>query len=245
MAANTDLSGQSSIYKQGTTPQTRHVISSKAIIKTPHYNQGPALSQIGLVGNFTSSESRSNEETKGIGFGDMIAEIVPGPTQHMTLQFDRTMLYLCNLWQATGYASGVSGPVRSLRHHRWPFDVEESLVFSTVADMALGKAGVGFQGGKGSFQGGAVKLDFPAVTDDLSGKPGNSRGHTALITYYEACWFNSGGHAYSKDSAIVTENGSADVTDCHDFSTQYGEFLATGNDPTLDPQKQFGSIRYK
>jgi hypothetical protein len=31
------------------------------------------------------------------------------------------------------------------------------------------------------------------------------------------------------------------ITDIHDFSSIYGEFLATGNDPTLG---QIGSIRF-
>ena len=32
-------------------------------------------------------------------------------TDAMTGTFERVLLYLCNLWQATGYAGGVDGPV--------------------------------------------------------------------------------------------------------------------------------------
>ena len=35
--------------------------------------------------------------------------------------------------------------------------------------------------------------------------------------------------------------GSMTITDIHDFSSLYGEFLATGNDPTIG---QLGSVRF-
>ena len=37
------------------------------------------------------------------------------------------------------------------------------------------------------------------------------------------------------------ESGDVTVSDVHDFSSLYGEFLPTGNDPT---NGQLGSIRY-
>ena len=37
------------------------------------------------------------------------------------------------------------------------------------------------------------------------------------------------------------ESGDVMISDIHDFSTMYGEFLATGNDPSLG---QLGSIRF-
>ena len=40
---------------------------------------------------------------------------------------------------------------------------------------------------------------------------------------------------------MIMETGSVIVSDVHDFSSYYGEFLATGNDPSLG---QLGSIRY-
>ena len=245
--ANQDLSqgaatgGTSYIYRQGSSPETRTVVSQKIKIRTPHYGTGPDMKQMGLISSMSPSESRSADPVSGIGFGDTIAERVPGPTQPMDISVERTMLYLCNLWQATGYAAGISGPVRSLKHHRWPFDTEMSIVFSTLADQDLGVAGTGFNG-KGTFQGGANSLEFPAVTDDLSGKPGNQRGHTVLVTYYEGCWWTSWSVSISKDQGMVGESGTMSVTDIHDFSTKYGEFLATGNDPTIG---QKGSIRFK
>ena len=37
------------------------------------------------------------------------------------------------------------------------------------------------------------------------------------------------------------ESGSVIVSDVHDFSSVYGEFLTTGNDPSIG---QLGSVRY-
>ena len=37
------------------------------------------------------------------------------------------------------------------------------------------------------------------------------------------------------------ETGDAMASDVHDFASVYGEFLATGNDPTIG---QLGSIRF-
>lgn len=62
-----------------------------------------------------------------------------------------------------------------------------------------------------------------------------------MITIYEACWFTSWSATFAKDSGMIMESGDVMISDIHDFSTMYGEFLATGNDPSLG---QLGSIRY-
>ena len=140
---------------------------------------------MGVLYNFNPTQNRTIEEVRGVGFGDIVAELVPGNTEHMTASTERALLYLSNIWQSTGYAAGVDGPVRSLRHHRWPFDVEEQMVFSTIADADLDAAGSGFSGSSGAFNGGVKAIEFPTVTE-ISGVSGG--GHTALITMYEACW---------------------------------------------------------
>jgi hypothetical protein len=199
---------------------------------------------MGVVSTFNPSMSRTIDNIRGIGFGDQIAELVPGPTDPATASFERALLYLCNIWQATGYASGVSGPVRSLAHHKWPFDLEQQIVFSTLADIDLGAANVGKSGTSGQFDGGLKAIQYPQVTNDFSGKPGGdagNRGHSAIITIYEACWFNDWNTTYTKDQGFITENGTMTISDIHDFSSVYGEFLATGNDPTIG---QLGSIRF-
>ena len=160
---------------------------------------------------------------------------------------ERALLYLCNLWQAVGYSSGVDGPVRSLAHHRWPFDIEMQLVFSTLADVDLGAANKGYSGTSGQFDGGTKAISYPQVTTDKArgnyagGMPGANRGHSAIITIYEACWLTSWGVTIAKDQGIIMETGDITASDVHDFSSVYGEFLATGNDPTIG---QLGSIRF-
>jgi len=248
--ANTDNSpangtqGSSYIYDFGTSPQTRTAVSQKVRLLTPAYGASEQLLfQMGVLSSFTPNETRTIDTLRGIGFGDMIAELVPSVTEAMTAGFERALLYLSNLWQATGYAGGASGPVRSLRHHRWPFDIEQQLVFSTLADLDLtGQPGKGFSGGGGTFDGGVKEINFPAVTNDPQNVPGNARGHTAIITLYETCWFNSWSLTnLSRDTGMLMETGDVTISDVHDFSSEYGEFLATGNDPSAE---QLGSVRF-
>jgi len=250
------VGGTSYLYDFGTSPNTRTAVSQKVRLLTPHYGSNAAMHQMGVVSSFNPSQSRTVEPVRGVGFGDQVAELVPSVTEPTTGSFERALLYLCNLWQATGYASGVDGPVRSLAHHKWPFDIEQQLVFSSLADLDLGKANTGHQGGTGSFDGGVKQITYPKVTPDFGpggnavtgtgsggkGKaPGEPRGHSAIITIYEACWFTSWSATFAKDSGMIMESGDVTVSDVHDFATMYGEFLATGNDPTIG---QLGSIRF-
>ena len=259
--ANDDLNpsngiqGSSYVYDYGTSPNTRTAVSQKVRILTPAYgSDAGVLLQIGVLSSFSPTESRTIDTLRGIGFGDQIAELVPGVTEAMTASFERALLYLANMWQATGYAGGVSGPVRSLRHHRWPFDIEQQLVFSSLADVDLGVPNTGYQGSNGAFDGGIKQTTYPQVTPDFGpgGGPGNgsggdavapgsARGHSAIITIYEACWFTSWSTTFAKDSGMIMETGDVTVSDVHDFASMYGEFLATGNDPTIG---QLGSIRF-
>jgi hypothetical protein len=199
---------------------------------------------MGAMSTFSPSQSRQQETIRGIGFGDKIAEQVVGVTDY-TGSCERAMLYLCNLWQATGYAAGVDGAVRSIAHHRWPFDIEQQIVFSSLADFDLDGANVGYNNGQGGtpgqFDGGIKVATFPQVTNDGKSRPGANRGHSAIVTLYEACWFTSYEVTFSKDSAAIMESGQLVMTDVHDFASAYGEFIASGNDPTVG---QKGSIRY-
>lgn len=238
------VQGSSYIYDFGTSPQTRTAVSQKVRLLTPAYgSDAQLLFQMGVLSSFTPNETRTIDTLRGIGFGDMIAELVPSVTEAMTAGFERALLYLSNLWQATGYAGGASGPVRSLRHHRWPFDIEQQLVFSTLADFDLtGQSGVGFNGGGGTFEGGVKSIQYPAVTNNPRNIPGDARSHTAIITLYETCWFNSWSLTnLSRDTGMLMETGDVTISDVHDFSSEYGEFLATGNDPTIG---EVGSVRF-
>jgi hypothetical protein len=202
---------------------------------------------MGVLGTFNVTHSRTIDNVRGIGFGDKVAELVPSVTEPVTLDFERALLYLANLWQATGYASGVDGPARMLAHHRWPFDIEQQLVFSSLVDADLAAANVGVAGTSGNFDGGVKAIEYPQVTQDADpkgfqgGRQPQNRGHSAIITVYEACWMNATGQSFAKDSGMVMETGNATVSDVHDFASVYGEFMATGNDPTIG---QLGSIRF-
>ena len=255
--ANTDnapgggVGGTSYLYDFGTTPNTRTAVNQKVRILTPHYGDNKALSQVGVLSEFGPNQSRTIDEVRGIGFGDKIAELVPSITPAATSAFNRALLYLCNIWQAAGYASGVDGPVRSLAHHRWPFDVEMQLVFSSLADWDLvGKADANTgltSTAAGDFNGGIKPVVYGQVTNDMAkgqnigGMPGANRGHSAIITICEACWFNNWSVSFTKDAGQIMENGNLTITDMHDYASMYGEFLATGNDPTIG---QLGSIRF-
>jgi hypothetical protein len=204
---------------------------------------------MGVLSSFAPSISRTVDELRGIGFGDQVAELVPSITAAPTASFERALLYLSNLWQATGYAGGVDGPVRSLSQHKWPFDIEQQLVFSSLADADRGGVAnhAAASSGAGTFDGGTAEITYPQVTNDnqvgtYAGKnPGENPSHTAIITMYEACWFTSWSATFSRDAGMIMESGDVMISDIHDFASAYGEFLATGNDPTLG---QLGSIRY-
>lgn len=238
--------GSSYLYDYGTSPNTRVAVSQKVRLLAPVYGAGTkTLYQMGVVSSFAPSISRNVDAVRGIGFGDMIAELVPSVTEPVTGSMERALLYLANLWQATGYSGGVDGPVRSLAHHRWPFDIMHQLVFSSLADADLGHANTGASdpAGTGGYGNGVKAVQYPTPTLPTPSPYGTTSplGHSAIITMYEACWFTSWSATYSQDAGQIMESGDVTVSDVHDFASVYGEFLPTGNDPTVE---QLGSIRY-
>jgi len=187
------------IFRKGVSPNTLSVISSKNRIYAVNA-QGGLPRQIGVVATFDPSESRSVEPIRGIGFGDHIAELVPGVTEPMTISVTRSALYTSNIYQVFGYKSGIDGLVRSLRHHRWPFDIRQEVVFSRLAFENTGL--------KNNL--GNVDLDI----DEQTGLEGNPSGALqALITVYEACWINDYNVNYASDTALVQETVSISVSD--------------------------------
>jgi hypothetical protein len=202
------------IYRMGTAPNTRAAISQKN--KVYGYMVGAkSFRQMGVISEFSHDESRTIDPVRGVGYGDMIAELVPSVTDPMTMTVNKTLFYAVNLFQALGYKGGVEGIVRSLRHHRWPFDIKQELVFSEIASLA-----------------------------DIDGAPGAGTAQTqpqgegfattsvkALFTFYEGCWMNSYNATYTSDAAIVAENSSVTVTDIIDGLSPYGEYIDTGLAP--------------
>ena len=246
MAVNQDhnpqggVGGTSPLYRFGTSPNTRSVVSQKVRILAPSFGADDILYQIGVLANFTPTESRTVEPVRGIGFGDQVAELVPGVTEPMTASIERQLLYLSNIWQATGYAAGVKGPMRSLKHHRWPFDVRQEIVFSVIADAEFSGNANAIQSGTG-FTGGVSSLTY---SQNLGGSSVDATEgtHNVLVTFYEACWWTSWSNSgFTRDAALISESGDIIITDIHDASTTYGEFIAMGNDGSIG---QLGSIAY-
>jgi hypothetical protein len=208
---------QSSLYRQGTTAQTESVISSRFKIFSGPVGIGKFV-KLGVTSSFQISESKQVEAVRGLGFGDQVAELVPGVTEPMRLQVTRTALYLANIMQMMGYKAGISGGVRSLKHHKWPFDIKTELVFSQIASedtnlQEASQAAVNAEGGVNNL--------------------GNTTPLYCVATVYEGCWMNDYSTSYAIETAAVNEECSITVTDIFDISgTVYGEFLDSGNNST-------------
>ena len=211
------------IYRQGTAPNTRTVISQKN--KIYGYSVGAnGFLQIGAVSEFSHEESRTIDPVRGVGFGDQIAELVPGATEPMTLTLNKTLLYTVNIFQTVGYKAGVDGIARSLKHHRWPFDIKQELVISEISVLQDVGAGPNAQPASAVLNPPQTEFIFnPATTPIIAIK--------SLYTFFEGCWFESYNASYTSDAAMVAENSSVKVSDVIDGFSQYGEFVDTGLAP--------------
>ena len=214
------------IYRQGATAQTKSVISSRFKVFSHAVGVGKFV-KMGVTSAFNLSESRSIEAIRGLGYGDQIAELVPGVTQPMSISITRTALYLANIMQMFGYKAGVSGLVRSLKHHKWPFDIKTEIVFSELASEARDVAQ-------------ALRADVP--NEGGKNNLGNP-GLFAVVTIYEGCWMESYSTNYQVEQAAVAEDATVQVSDIFDANgSVYGEFLDSG----LNRADKTGrSIRYQ
>jgi hypothetical protein len=199
------------IYRQGTSPQTETVISSRFKIFTDMVDVG-AFVKLGVTSSFNYTEDKPVDPIRGLGYGDQVAELVPGVTSPLSISITRTALYLANLMQVLGYKAGTSGAVRSLKHHRWPFDIKTEVVFSELASQQ----NVGL----------ATLADVPKEGGlNNTGNP----GVYCVATIYEGCWMSNYNTAYTVDTAAVAEDATIMVTDIFDVSgSVYGEFLDSG-----------------
>ncbi len=217
MARTTD----SYIYTPGSSPNTRVAISQKNRVYSKPWTSGAAaLKQIGVLSTFDYSEGRGLDPVRGVGFGDKIAEMVPGVTEPMSITLNRTLLYTAGIVQELGYSGGVDGIVRSLRQHKWPFDIQSELVFSELVTL---KDSDQYLNGKG----------LTAATSVT-----NSNGNAAIVTLFLGCWLSNYSVSYPSDSAIVMEDATAqatDVTNGTGYNTTdanfYGDALESGNSP--------------
>lgn len=211
------------IYRMGTAPNTRTAVSQKNKIYS--YTVGKNKFQhLGAVTQFDLSESRTIDVTRGVGMGDQIAELVPGVTSEMSLTVNATLLYALNLFQMMGYKGGVDGLVRSLKHHRWPFDIKQELVFSYIAssdtDNAPGFETSGFKPATTPSAGGA----FLSIEPNIK----------ALFTFFEGCWFENYSTSFSSEAGVVSNDSSIKVSDVVDGVSLYGEYINTGLTPDAE-----------
>lgn len=217
------------IYRMGTAPNTRAAVSQKN--KVYGYTVGhQGFLQLGVISEFGFDESRTIDPIRGVGFGDQVAELVPSVTEPMTLTLNKTLLYTANMFQILGYKGGIDGLARSLRHHRWPFDIKQELVFSELSSLQDPNG----SSVEATVTTGPTSADNPIVTP------------RALLTFFEGCWLNSYSASFTSDSAMVAENSSVTVTDIIDGVSQYGEFIDTGLAPVSangGPGKGF-SLRF-
>lgn len=211
------------IYRPGTAPNTRVATSQKNKIYT--YPAGKnQFQQAGIITEFGIDESRGIDVARGIGMGDQIAELVPSVTE-TSLSATATLLYAMNLFQLMGYKAGVDGLVRSLKHHRWPFDVKQELVFSYLASLDTASAdGLEVSGFKNA-------ITQPQSTNGIDVGESNIK---ALFTFFEGCWMESYGTSFASESGMVTNNCGIKVSDVVDGTTLYGEYMNTGLAPGVD-----------
>lgn len=221
------VDSNSYIYRMGTAPNTRAAISQKCKIYGYSVSNTPGFKQIGALTEFGFDESRTIDPIRGIGYGDQIAELVPSVTEPMTITANKTLLYAVNLFQTFGYKGGIDGIARSLKHHRWPFDIKQELVFSELSSSAALEASTG---AATNAQAASNQIGVQnATVFKASDTP--ITAVKALFTFFEACWFNSYSASFTSDAAIVTENSSITVTDILDGFSSYGEFVDTGLSP--------------
>lgn len=203
------------IHRLGVTPETASVISSKnKIYATPADLSATTLFQIGVVATFDPSETRAIEPVRGIGYGDHVAELVPGVTAPMTLAVTRTAQYLSMIFQVFGYKGGVDGLVRSLRHHKWPFDIVQEVVISRMI-------------AEGDF----TKDDISETSNNLGFF--NPDQFEAIMTYFEGCWISDYSASYTAEAALVQENVTVNVTDI--IASPSAEYTETPGDLLFNP----------
>lgn len=204
------------IYRQGTTGQTKTALSTRVKLYTSAVDTG-RFTKMGVTSSFNLSESKRIETIRGLGYGDQIAENIPGVTDPINISIDRASLYLANLMQQFGYKAGVSGMVRSLKHHKWPFDIKTEILLPEL--LLSDSRGLGQ----------ATKADV-----DQEGGLNNTGnpGLYAIVTVYEGCWIASYSTNYQVEQAGIVENCSLVVSDVYDvLGSVAGLFISSGNSP--------------
>lgn len=210
------------IWRYGTAPNTALVNTLKVKVFSFDDTLGdatPSMTQIGVLQEWTPSDTRTNTAVRSIGYGDQVAEINPGSTE-LAASATVFALYHRNIMQVFGYVAGIQGLVRSLKHHRWPFDVREEIVLP----LLIAKK---FQPASGAPHTGTI--------GDAHRNP-EAQKSKSIVTYYEGCWMNDYNRSYTIGDVSVSESSSIMVTDVYDpFQLNlYGEGLQSGNGSAIE-----------
>lgn len=191
------------IYTEGVAPNTRLLNPQR--VKVFGYDVDSAsFQQIGLIQTWNPSDTRAIEAVRGIGFGDQIAELAVGVTD-LSATATLMMMYMKDIMQVFGYASGASGLIRSLKHHQWPFDVYEHILVPTF----VGATGAGLN---------ATQQTEPSGTADQT-----------ISTIYEACWMSDYSKTFDIGATSVTQDMTCQVTDVYANSERYKSNQSTTN----------------
>jgi hypothetical protein len=205
------MASNSYIYQQGATPNTSLLNSQKVKVFAAHPGGAdPTANQIGLLQSWAPSQSRPTEPVRGIGHGDRVAEQSVGVTE-LTGALSIAVMYLVNIMQVLGYNAGASGIIRSLKHHRWPFDIKEQIVIPDFIQKNL------------SYQQGANKTG------------GVSSGNI-IQTYYEGCWMQDYNISFEIGASTIMQDCSVNITDVYDPAAgrgAYGEALIDRDAQTI------------
>jgi len=228
------------------SPQTHAAISQRNKLYTRGDDTARFNHFLGAVSTFNITDGRDVTEVRGIGMGDRFIELVPGYSNTYTITINRTMFYMSNLQQELGYKAGVSGFVRALRHHKYPFDIKQELVFSELVQNHS-------DFDEDNLPAGVVGMRFPENDGDSSSnvnKTGKSVDSLyAIVTLYLACWMTSNGASYETGNNLVSEDSNVSVTDICDGATDLYQNMLwnTGNEVSInEPGRSFvGKISYE
>jgi hypothetical protein len=193
------MASNSYIYQRGSTPNTSLLNSQKVKVFAAHPGgQDPTANQIGLLQSWAPSQSRPTEPVRGIGFGDRIAEQAVGVTD-LTGSLSVAVMYLVNIMQVLGYNAGASGIIRSLKHHRWPFDIKEQIVIPDFIKKDL------------------TYMQGSNLTAGISSS-------NIIQTYYEGCWMQDYNVSFEIGGSTIMQDCSVNITDVYDPAAGRGAY---------------------
>ncbi|MFA5999365.1 MAG: hypothetical protein WC783_00090 [Candidatus Paceibacterota bacterium] len=178
------------MYRPGVSPITKSALSTRNKVFSFAAGQGGKLVQIGQIKRIGFKQTRSVTPTRGIGFGDVINELIPNNMEPITIDFDIFSMYTITLQQVLGYNYGIDGYVRALKHHKFPFDIRNEMVLPAM--VAAGEP-------------------TSYLKSSLSTQP--TGGPQAVVTVYQGCWLTDYSTESSVDDIIISETGSITVTE--------------------------------